>query len=98
MISYSVCIVDDEESIRQGIADALADRYAVRNFSSAEAALEAIMTAARWIQTGDAQVVVGLLVSGAVAAHGDGKETVVSSFTRALVFEVKGRPNRMEKG
>ncbi len=42
MISYSVCVIDDEESIRQGIADALGDRYAVKAFPSAEAALEAI--------------------------------------------------------
>ncbi|MGE5189069.1 MAG: sigma-54-dependent transcriptional regulator [Gemmatimonadota bacterium] len=46
MISFSVWIVDDEESIRQGIADALADRYAVTAFPSAEAALEAIGPAA----------------------------------------------------
>lgn len=42
MLSYSICVVDDEESIRQGIADALGDRYAVRVFPAAEPALEAI--------------------------------------------------------
>jgi DNA-binding NtrC family response regulator len=44
VISYSVFIVDDEESIRQGIADALAGRYAVKAFSAAEAFLDAVGT------------------------------------------------------
>ncbi|MGE5663943.1 MAG: sigma-54-dependent transcriptional regulator [Deltaproteobacteria bacterium] len=42
MISFSIHIVDDEEFIRQGIADALAGGYAVKTFASAEAALEEI--------------------------------------------------------
>jgi len=42
VISYSICVVDDEESIRQGIVDALGGRYKVKAFPSAEAALDAI--------------------------------------------------------
>ncbi len=42
MISYSIYVVDDEDSIRQGIADALSDRYAVKVFATAEAALDAM--------------------------------------------------------
>ncbi len=45
MIAYSIYVVDDEESIRQGIADALGDRYDVKVFTTAEAALD-VMAAA----------------------------------------------------
>jgi DNA-binding NtrC family response regulator len=42
MISYSIYIVDDEETIREGITMALEPRYRVGAFSSAETAIEAI--------------------------------------------------------
>ncbi len=42
MIAYSIYVVDDEEAIRQGIADALSDRYTIKVFPSAETAFEAM--------------------------------------------------------
>lgn len=45
MISYSIWVVDDEESIRQGIVDALATRYNVKAFPAAEPALQSIESA-----------------------------------------------------
>ena len=39
MIAWSIYVVDDEESIRQGIEDALGDRYAVKVFPNAEGAV-----------------------------------------------------------
>jgi len=41
MIPYSITIVDDEESIREGISMALEENYRVETFSTAEAAIEA---------------------------------------------------------
>jgi len=41
MTSYSLYVVDDEESIRQGIATAFGSRYGVRSFPDAESALAA---------------------------------------------------------
>ncbi len=41
MIPYSITIVDDEESIREGIHMALEEDYRVESFSTAEAAIEA---------------------------------------------------------
>ena len=40
MIPYSIFIVDDEESIREGISMALEDVYKVKSFSTAEAAIK----------------------------------------------------------
>ncbi len=45
MISYSVHIVDDEESIREGLLHALKPRYRTRAFPAAEPALEAMREA-----------------------------------------------------
>ncbi len=45
MIAWSIYVVDDEESIRQGIEDALGDRYGVKVFATAEAALDAMGSA-----------------------------------------------------
>ena len=42
MISYSLFVVDDEESIREGIAAAFGSRYRVRTFPDAESALAAV--------------------------------------------------------
>ncbi len=42
MISYSIYVLDDEETIRKGIAMALEKDYRVRTFSTAKAALDAI--------------------------------------------------------
>jgi DNA-binding NtrC family response regulator len=42
MIDYSIYIVDDEPSVREGIALALAGEYRVESFSQAEPALEAM--------------------------------------------------------
>ena len=42
MITYSIYVVDDDESIREGIATALASDYQVKAFSTAEAAFDAI--------------------------------------------------------
>lgn len=42
MISYSVYIIDDEESIRDGVTMALESDYAVEAFPDAESALEAM--------------------------------------------------------
>jgi DNA-binding NtrC family response regulator len=41
-MTFSIYIVDDEGSIRQGIADTLASRYAITTFSTAEDALDAM--------------------------------------------------------
>jgi DNA-binding NtrC family response regulator len=46
MIPYSIFVVDDENSIRQGISDTLAPRYEVTAFPDAESALEALGGAA----------------------------------------------------
>jgi len=45
MTSYSIFIVDDEESIREGLTHALRSGYKVRAFPAAEPALEAIREA-----------------------------------------------------
>ncbi len=45
MIAWSIYVVDDEETIRQGIEDALRDRYAVKVFPTAETALDAMGSA-----------------------------------------------------
>jgi DNA-binding NtrC family response regulator len=45
MTPYSIFIVDDEESIREGLAHALRSGYKVRAFPAAEPALEAIREA-----------------------------------------------------
>ncbi len=42
MIQYSIYIVDDEESIREGVTMALEQHYTVESFSTAEAAIDAI--------------------------------------------------------
>jgi DNA-binding NtrC family response regulator len=42
MAPYSVCIVDDEETIREGIILSLGKKYRIRGYGTAEAALEAI--------------------------------------------------------
>ena len=42
MIQYSIYIVDDEESIREGITMALEEHYKIVSFSTAEAAIDAI--------------------------------------------------------
>lgn len=42
MISYSIYVMDDEETIREGIAMALEKEYRVSTFSTAKAALETI--------------------------------------------------------
>ena len=42
MISYSIYVVDDEETIREGVTMALETDYQVKAFSSAEAAIEAM--------------------------------------------------------
>jgi len=42
LISYSIFVVDDEESIREGIAASLGSRYQVRVFPAAEPALAAV--------------------------------------------------------
>ncbi|MDH3382434.1 MAG: response regulator, partial [Deltaproteobacteria bacterium] len=42
MISYSLFVVDDEESIREGVAAAFGSRYRVRTFPDAESALAAV--------------------------------------------------------
>ena len=42
MIAYSICIIDDEESIRDGISLSLAPDYPVEAFASAEAALDTL--------------------------------------------------------
>ncbi|MBU1162587.1 MAG: sigma-54 dependent transcriptional regulator, partial [Proteobacteria bacterium] len=42
MISYSICIVDDEQVIREGIALAFESDYQVNAFPAAETAIEAI--------------------------------------------------------
>lgn len=42
MISYSIFIVDDEESVREGLTMALETDYQVKAFSSAEAAIESM--------------------------------------------------------
>lgn len=44
MISYSVYIVDDEETIREGLTMALESAYHVEAFISAESAIEALQT------------------------------------------------------
>ncbi len=44
MISYSIFIVDDEQTVREGIALALNRHYPVQSFESAEKAIEAIKT------------------------------------------------------
>lgn len=44
MISYSIYVVDDEATIRQGITIALETDYQVEAFSSAESAIEAMET------------------------------------------------------
>ena len=44
--SFSVFVVDDEESIRDGLSHALRSRYVVRAFSAAEPALKALREAA----------------------------------------------------
>ncbi|MGE5699697.1 MAG: sigma-54-dependent transcriptional regulator [Deltaproteobacteria bacterium] len=46
MTSYSIFIVDDEASIREGLAHALKSRYRVRSFGDAESALDAVREAA----------------------------------------------------
>jgi len=46
MISYSIYIVDDEESIRDGLSHALKSSYRVRSFPTAESALPAVRDAA----------------------------------------------------
>lgn len=45
MITYSIFIVDDEETIREGLSHALRSGYGVRSFAAAEPALEAIREA-----------------------------------------------------
>jgi two-component system response regulator AtoC len=45
MIRYNLYIVDDERSIREGIAMALEDRYRVEAFSKAETAIKAMRKA-----------------------------------------------------
>ena len=42
MIQYSIYIVDDEETIREGVTMALEEDYQVEAFSTAETAIEAI--------------------------------------------------------
>ena len=42
MISYSIWIVDDEETIRDGVVLALETDYRVRGFGNAESAFEAL--------------------------------------------------------
>ncbi|MBW1739711.1 MAG: sigma-54-dependent Fis family transcriptional regulator [Deltaproteobacteria bacterium] len=42
MISYAIYVVDDEETIREGVTMALETDYQVKAFSSAEAAIEAM--------------------------------------------------------
>jgi DNA-binding NtrC family response regulator len=42
MISYSIFVVDDEESVREGLTMALETDYQVKAFSSAEAAIESM--------------------------------------------------------
>ena len=42
MIQYSIYIVDDEESIREGVTMALEEHYKIEAFSTAEAAIDAI--------------------------------------------------------
>lgn len=42
MIGYTIYIVDDEQTIREGITMALEDAYTVRSFATAEAALAVI--------------------------------------------------------
>jgi len=42
MIQYSIYIVDDEESIREGITMALEENYKIVSFSTAEATIDAI--------------------------------------------------------
>ncbi len=42
MISYSIYVVDDEQSIREGIRMSLETSYQVKTFSSGEAALESL--------------------------------------------------------
>jgi two-component system response regulator AtoC len=42
MISYTIYLVDDEPSIRQGVAFGFKDQYHVESFSSAEDAIDAI--------------------------------------------------------
>ena len=44
MISYSIYIVDDEQTIREGITMALEADYEVKAFSTAETALDSIKT------------------------------------------------------
>ena len=46
MISYSIDVVDDEKSIRNGIQSAFGADYRIRTFETAEAALEAMTDAA----------------------------------------------------
>lgn len=41
MISYSIHVVDDEETFREGVAAAFGNRYRVRTFPDAESALDA---------------------------------------------------------
>ena len=45
MITYSIYVVDDEETIRQAITTALGADYRVDSFSTAEAAIEAMKMA-----------------------------------------------------
>jgi DNA-binding NtrC family response regulator len=42
MIPYSIYIVDDEDTIREGVTMALEERYQVKAFSTAEAAIDVI--------------------------------------------------------
>jgi len=44
VISYSLFVVDDEESIREGIAAAFGSRYRIRSFPDAESAVAALRT------------------------------------------------------
>jgi len=44
VISYSLVVVDDEESIRKGIAAAFGSRYRIRTFPDAESAVAALRT------------------------------------------------------
>ncbi|MGE5752440.1 MAG: sigma-54-dependent transcriptional regulator, partial [Deltaproteobacteria bacterium] len=46
MIPYSISIVDDEESIREGLTHTLKNRYRVQSFADAETALAAVREAA----------------------------------------------------
>ena len=62
MIQYSIYIVDDEETIREGVTMALEADYQVEAFSTAETAIDAIeQISLTWFcLTSDCRVWMGL--------------------------------------